>query len=299
MRCLYVDLDETLLGFRASLLLDGSGGFSARGVRALEACWRAGVEVVPFSGRRQSSVFESARMLGSCAYVFELGCGLVIDDELEWLTGGLTPSDADGSIYDQIEASGAPALLLERYAGMLEYHTPWSAGREVSHLLRGSVDIAEAHAALAAAGLDWLRLVDNGVIRADAEQMSGSPIAGAGAGLPIAGAGPGLPIAGAGGELPIVRAYHLIPGVASKARAVARHMQARGYSAEDCIAVGDSREDMGAREAVGTFWLVANALERDPSLARELHGLPRVRVAEEGYGAGVYEAVVTTLAERG
>ncbi|MDQ2761033.1 MAG: hypothetical protein M3Y17_11575, partial [Actinomycetota bacterium] len=276
--------------FRASLLLDGSGGFSARGVRALEACWRAGVEVVPYSGRRQSSVFESARMLGSCAYVFELGCGLVIDDELEWLTGGLTPSDADGSIYDQIEASGAPALLLERYAGMLEYHTPWSAGREVSHLLRGSVDIAEAHAALAAAGLDWLRLVDNGVIRADAEQMSGSPIAGAGAGLPIAGAG---------GELPIVRAYHLIPGVASKARAVARHMQARGYSPEDCIAVGDSREDMGAREAVGTFWLVANALERDPSLARELHGLPRVRVAEEGYGAGVYEAVVTTLAERG
>ncbi len=49
---------------------------------------------------------------------------------------------------------------------------------------------------------------------------------------------------------------------------------------------------------VGTFWLVANGLERDPTLARELHGRGGVRVASEGYGAGVYEAVVTTLAEQ-
>ncbi len=67
--------------------------------------------------------------------------------------------------------------------------------------------------------------------------------------------------------LPVVHAYHLIPAGASKARAVARHMQARGYCPEECIAVGDSREDMEAAAVVGTFWLVANALERDPTLA--------------------------------
>ena len=43
-------------------------------------------------------------------------------------------------------------------------------------------------------------------------------------------------------------------------------MQARGYAPDDCIAVGDSREDMDAAVVVGTFWLVANALERDPTL---------------------------------
>jgi phosphoglycolate phosphatase len=95
--------------------------------------------------------------------------------------------------------------------------------------------------------------------------------------------------------LPVVHAYHLIPSAASKARAVARHMQARGYVAADCIAVGDSREDMDAAAVVGTFWLVANALERDPGLAGEAGR--EVRVMSEGYGAGVYEAVVTTLAE--
>ena len=49
-------------------------------------------------------------------------------------------------------------------------------------------------------------------------------------------------------------------------------MQARGYAREECIAAGDSREDMEAASVVGTFWLVANALERDPTLAAEIAG---------------------------
>ena len=46
----------------------------------------------------------------------------------------------------------------------------------------------------------------------------------------------------------------------------------------------------------GTFWLVANALEKDPTLREAAARASNVRIAEEGYGAGVYEAVVTTLA---
>ncbi len=269
MRCLYTDLDGTLLGPGASLLRGADGRFSALGVRALEACWRADCEVVLYSGRRQSSVFEASRLIGSSSYVFELGCGLVLDGELEWLTGGIEPSPERGSIFDQIQASGAPALLLERYAGRLEYHTPWALGREVSHLFRGSVDLAEVEVVLSEAGFGWLRLVDNGIVREHAEQMPG---------------------------LDLVRAYHLIPAAASKARGIARHMQARGYLPADCIAVGDSREDMDTGSVVGTFWLVANALDRDPTLESEAAARADVRIAEESYGAGVYEAVVSTLA---
>jgi hydroxymethylpyrimidine pyrophosphatase-like HAD family hydrolase len=269
MRCLYVDLDGTLLGPNGSLLHGADGGFALDGVRALQACWRADAEVVLFSGRRQSSVFEDSRLIGSRSYIFELGCGLVVDGELEWLTDGLVPSEEEGTIYEQIERSGAPAMLLDRFAGRLEYHTPWSGNRDVSHLFRGSIDLEEARMALDDAGLQWLRLVDNGVIRVRSEQLAG---------------------------FSVVHAYHLIPTGASKVRAVARHMQARGYTRKDCIAVGDSREDMDAALAVGAFWLVANAIERDPELASEVAGRPRVRIASEPYGAGVYEAVVTTLA---
>ncbi len=264
LRCLYVDLDGTLLGPGASLLRGADGQFSTLAVRALEACWRADVEVVPYSGRKQDSVFHASRLIGATSYIFELGAGLVLDGELEWLTGGLVPSDAAGTIYDQIAASGAPELLMSRLPGVLEYHTPWSSDREVSHLFRGHVDLGEAAAALADSGLGWLRLVDNGVIPDRAGQ----------------------------------HAYHLVPAEASKARAVARHMRARALDPAECIAVGDSREDLDSADVVGAFWLVANASERDPTLLDEVSGRPRVRIGTEPYGAGVYEAVVTTLAER-
>ncbi len=271
MRCLYVDLDGTLLGPNSSLLTDAQGGFSLLGVRALEACARVGAEVLIYSGRGQSTVFECARMIGSSSFIFELGCGLILDGELEWLTDGIVPSSDAGSIYAQIEASGAPARLLEHYTDQLEYHTPWSDDRDVSHLFRGELDPDEANSLLSDEGFEWLRLVDNGVVRAAAEQMPG---------------------------LPVVHAYHLIPAGASKARGVATHMQARGYTREDCIAVGDSREDLDTASVVGTFWLVANALERDLTLEGHASGRAGVRVTSESYGAGVYEAVVTTLAEQ-
>ena len=36
-------------------------------------------------------------------------------------------------------------------------------------------------------------------------------------------------------------------------------MRARGYAREECIAIGDSREDLEVAEVVGRFFLVANA----------------------------------------
>jgi hydroxymethylpyrimidine pyrophosphatase-like HAD family hydrolase len=98
--------------------------------------------------------------------------------------------------------------------------------------------------------------------------------------------------------LDVVHVYHLVPAGASKGRAVARHMQARGYAPQECIACGDSREDLTAAGVVGTFWLMANALVRDPGLEPELRDRAGVAITEAGYGAGVYEAVVTTLARR-
>jgi hydroxymethylpyrimidine pyrophosphatase-like HAD family hydrolase len=265
LRAAYLDLDGTLLGRGGSLLHDGEGNFTMLGARALEACARAEVEMVPYSGRRQSTLLHDTRMLGVPSYIFEAGCGLVLDGELEWLTDGVEPRD-DQTIHDQIEASGAVAMLLSRYAGRLQVYSPWAAAREVSVLFLGDeIDALEADELLLEEGFEWLRLVDNGV-------MHGA--------------------AGTG------RAYHLIPRAASKARAVARHMQARGYSADEVIAVGDSREDLGAAAVVGTFWLVANALRREPGLREAMAEYGNVRVAEEGHGAGVYEAVITELAER-
>ena len=75
-------------------------------------------------------------------------------------------------------------------------------------------------------------------------------------------------------------AYHLVPGGASKAKAVAVHMQARGYAPTDCIAIGDSIEDLEAAAAVGRFFVVANGPERDEALRDALARFPNATVTE-------------------
>jgi phosphoglycolate phosphatase len=265
----YLDLDGTLLGRGASLLHDGEGAISLLGVRALEALLRAGVEIVLMSGRRRVTVAENARLFGQASFVYEAGCVLVLDGEEHWLTGELKPGEL--SVHEQITASQAPALLLDSYPGRLEYHEPWNEGREISHLFRGLIDAAEADELLRHAGHGALRLVDNGVVHRRSETLA---------------------------QLPHVRCYHLMPSGASKAAAVALHMRARGLARHATFAIGDSREDLAVAEHVGTFWLVANALDNDPTLRDALPAHANVRVAEGAHGDGVYEAVITTLAER-
>jgi hydroxymethylpyrimidine pyrophosphatase-like HAD family hydrolase len=158
-------------------------------------------------------------------------------------------------VHDQIAATGAPDLLLREYDGRLEYHAPFHLGREVSHVFRGLVDAGEANQFLAAEGHSALRLVDNGEIGPD------------------------------------THTFHLIPAGVSKARAVAAHMRARGYAREECIGVGDSREDLDVAEVVGRMFLVANAVAGGTS------AYPNVERTEAAMSEGFYEAILRSLAE--
>jgi hydroxymethylpyrimidine pyrophosphatase-like HAD family hydrolase len=254
VRCFYTDLDGTLLGKGASLFRTADGEFTLLAARALEACHRAGAEVVIKSGRRRAQVMEDARLLGQTSYIFEVGSGMMIDGELTFLTGELQPQEGR-TIHEQIAETGAPALLLERYAGRLEPHAPWHVDREVSHLFRGLIDAREANRLLAEEGHSGLRLVDNGEIA------------------------------------PELHGFHLIPAASSKAGAVAAHMRARGYAPEQCIGVGDSREDLEVAEVLGRFFLVANAVVGDGPLPSN------VERTEAPMSEGFYEAVIRSLAE--
>jgi hydroxymethylpyrimidine pyrophosphatase-like HAD family hydrolase len=247
IRCVYTDLDGTLLGRGASLLRDGEGRFSLSGARALEVCFRADVEAVPVSGRTRQMLHEDCRVMGLRSYVYELGGGVVLDGEDTPLAGA--------GAYERIEVSGAPQRLFEHFPGRLEYHEPWHQGRSVTHLLRGLVDLDDANALLS----EDMELVDNGAITPK----------------------PSLP------DVTEPHAYHLLPRGVSKAAGVAAHMRARGYAREECIAVGDSREDVEMADHVGRFFLVANAKASDP----------RAEVTEGGWGEGVYEAVMRSIAE--
>jgi hydroxymethylpyrimidine pyrophosphatase-like HAD family hydrolase len=264
LRSVYTDLDGTLLGRGGSLFSDHEGGFSMMQARGLEACHRAGVEVVIMSGRREPQVHEDARLIGQTSYIYEAGCAFVIDGETTLLTGEMVP-DENGTIYDQIEARGIPKALFAHFDGHLEYHSPWHTGRVLSHLFRGLVDVDEANALLRERGDDDLRLLDNGAI--------------------------GRPMPG----IEVTHAYHLVPSVVSKAAAVTAHARARSHDPADCIGIGDSVEDLEVASTVGSFFVVANGPERDPGLRAAIGGRDNVSVTEGRNGDGFYEAVVSSL----
>ncbi len=268
LRALYTDLDGTLLGLHGSLFRDAEGGFSKKQALLLEACHRAGVEVVIMSGRREAQVLSDARLIGQSSYIYEAGCGMMIEREKTLLTGSWEPNE-DGSVADQIIDAGVADLLLERFEGRLQWHSPWHTGRELSLLMRGKVDVEEVNALIAAEGHEDLRFLDNGAI--------------------------GRPMEG----IEVTHAYHLVPGGASKAEAVGAHMRAREYAPEECIAAGDSIEDLDAARFVGHFFCVANGPEKDVALREAIPNFPNVTVTEGRTGDGVYEAVVSTLAGAG
>jgi phosphoglycolate phosphatase len=268
LRCLYTDLDGTLLGKFGNLFGDAEGNFSRNQALMLEACHRAGVEVVVMSGRREAQVLSDSRLMGQTSYIYEAGCGMVIDREKTYLTGEDWVPDDDSDPAQRMVDSGIAALLFEKYEGRLEWHAPWHVGRQLSLLFRGKIDVDEANALIAEqgeAGRD-LRFLDNGAI--------------------------GRPMEG----IEVTHAYHLVPGGASKGKAVGAHMRARGYLREECIAAGDSIEDLGTAEYVGRFFCMANGHEKDEALRGAIGAYDNVTVTEGRMGDGVYEAVVTTLA---
>jgi hydroxymethylpyrimidine pyrophosphatase-like HAD family hydrolase len=266
LRCVYTDLDGTLLGRGGALFLDAEGNFSMAQARALEACARAGVEVVIMSGRREPQVHEAARLMGQGSYIFEAGCAFSLDGETILLTGELQPDEYEGTVYEQIESRGIPDMLFEHFEGRLEYHSPWHHGRVHSHLFRGKVDVHEANALLGEHGDDDLRFLDNGAIGTPMKTVEGQ-----------------------------THAYHLVPHSVSKAGAVAAHARARGFARDELIAVGDSVEDLEVAAAVGRFFVVANGPERDPGLRAYLPEFDNVTVTEATNGDGFYEAVVASL----
>jgi hypothetical protein len=266
LRAVYTDLDGTLLGRYGSLFNDADGEFTMLGARAIEACHRAGAELVLMSGRRETQVASDSRLLGQTSYIYEAGCAVMIDGERTILLGDFEVED-EVTVYESIVDLGIPDLLFSSFPGKLEYHAPWHTDRVHSHLFRGKIDAGEANAILEREGHVALKLIDNGAIVRGMEGIEGS-----------------------------AHAYHLMPTAASKANAVTFHMGARGYVPEEVIGVGDSIEDLAVAEVVPRFFVPANGPAKDAGLREAISRRPNVTVTEGRNGEGVYEAIVSTLA---
>jgi len=264
---LYTDVDGTLVGPLGNLLWDSRRIPTLAAAEALVRAAREGLQIVALTGRARGPMFEFARVLGLESWICELG-GIRVYDRGDTVVHehGAFP----GGGVPTAELHRAVELLLESYPGRLEEHSPWNASRESSFLLRGEVSTAEAEDRLAAAGLGWATLVDNGVIPSRYENLAG---------------------------LERVRAYHLLPRGVSKQAAIAADRAVRGLARSGCAVVGDAAADLECRGEVGRCFLVRNGLDKDPSLRWVTEPGSGVEVTKAGHGEGFAEVVHRLLDE--
>ena len=105
------------------------------------------------------------------------------------------------------------------------------------------MDVDEANELLVENGHNDLRFLDNGVISRPME------------GIEVARLPPG-------------------PRRREQGKAVGCHLRARGYEPEECIAVGDSIEDLESASRSGASSCVANGPEHDPVLREAMPASP-------------------------
>lgn len=267
VKVIYTDLDNTLLGPKGSIFSAPDNIYTLEPARALLALVEAGIDVVIISGRNDYQLREICRLLGLKSYIAELGCMLFYDQGREAVKNYRYPVPEGFTLHRAIADSGAPAFLLERFKGQLEYHTPWSQNQKCTHLFRGFIDVREANGLLAAEGFGNLRLVDNG-----GGHSKGKPA-----------------------PLPEIRVYHLLPRDTNKATAIIADQKRRGVGPEETIALGDSLADLEMAGAVGTFFLVADGISDNSQLSAEFMTYKNSFLTTEKMGLGWAEVAGLVL----
>ena len=155
LRVAYLDLDGTLT--RDGSMFHGAQGLTLAGARALHALHRAGVRVVPASGRTVLQLREVARLLGTRDFVAELGSVVVRE--------GVAEPTYDRARWPGTHSPLGRALTEALCAELrVEPYEPWFSLREHTVLLRGPPGLAPALAARAREVAPGVTAIDNGEV---------------------------------------------------------------------------------------------------------------------------------------
>jgi hydroxymethylpyrimidine pyrophosphatase-like HAD family hydrolase len=263
VRTVYTDLDGTMLGRGGAFVRDPDGAPVSEPMSVLLDALAAGIDLVPATGRSLRGLLGDARILGMRDVIAEMGALIAYDLGAEIVTNlGEYPGGEEPPAR-HMERVGALDLLFGEFRGRLEHHTPWSAWRDYTQLLRGLVDTGEADRVLDEAGFGWLTLHDNGRLRRG-----------------YLGLQPGT-----------AHAYHLMPRGVHKGSAVALDRTRRGIARDETIAVGDAIADLTMAPEVGALILVGDAVAEDAGLAEAASAIENVYVTTRAGNLGWCDAL--------
>ena len=238
LRVIYTDLDGTLLNDRGCLVKDIDGNFFFEGVHLLKTISEKGWDLVLVSGRNKLQLRYNAMLVGVKNYIPELGCELVYD------LGKKVHITFDISAYQyEITRGGKDliritSLLKSAFPGKIESKIEWSMERSYNALFFGEVNLTFANRILTENGYDGLVLVDNGF-----SKMMSADI-----------------------DVENPRIYNLVPAGVEKSSAIKLDRKLRALDRKNCIALGDSAEDLKMAKEVHAFFLMRDAVEMDADM---------------------------------
>ncbi len=240
IKTIYTDLDGTLLAPGGKLLCNFKGEPSFELAQAYVALKKVGVSIVIVTGRSRFQGNEFIRIFDADAFIGEMGTTIHERDtsplDVQYDTGSFEwDRKKYQTPYEAIAATGAIDDLLERYRGLLEYNYPRCLNRDVTHAMRGNVNVDEVASYLKTQGYE-LSLEDNGMLFT----VKHSSLE----------------------NLDEVHGFHVVPANTSKAIAVAQDIQRRGLNRKQTLAVGDGASDIEMGRAAGVLIVMANGLKK-------------------------------------
>lgn len=282
VKYIITDADGTM--FTASkATVNTAGEPSAELIQVLVELTKAGVGVIPCTGRNRAMIIEDARVLGFPGYIAEMG-GVIctgMKTELDWtyFTGNMPyEPDCGKTPRDIICETGVVDEMFKRWEGELEPYHDNGIGyeyREVTVALRGSAPAEEMQDMLDACGLP-LYIADNGLV---------SKIK-----LPTTlTCNPEHPKG--------VHSYHITPAGVSKGTSIMRFIELAGLKKDEVLGAGDSPADCVIADAVGTFLFMCNGLNHD-SAEEELKARNNIYISRERATDGWVAAMKGLLAAK-
>ncbi|WP_307740198.1 HAD family phosphatase [uncultured Parolsenella sp.] len=248
VRYVITDADGTMFtGAKATV--NTAGEPSAELVQTLVELTKAGVGVIPCTGRNRAMIQEDARVLGFPGWIAEMGGVLCTrqssNPEWHYFTGDMPYDPASGKTpHDVICETGVVDAILERWRGEVETYHDNGVGfeyREVTVALRGAVDEVELQNMLDQSGLP-LYLADNGMVA----RISGDTTLDCDRDHPQG-----------------VHTYHITPAGVSKGTGIVRFVELAGLAPDEVLGAGDSPADCVIADAVGTFLFMVNGFGHD------------------------------------
>ena len=263
LKVIYTDLDGTLFNDQGCIIKDCEGNFYFEVVKLFEKIAQKNWDIVLVSGRNKLQLRYNSMLVGVKNYITELGSELVHNlGEKVYVT-----FDSEKYNYEITKCGkdlvNIIKILKEAFSNKIDSNLDWSIDRTFNALFFGDVDLEKANRILKDAGYGGLVLVDNGFsklvkLNLDVESM---------------------------------RIYNLMPRGVDKSSAIKLDKELRNFKDSNCIALGDSIEDLKMAPAVKYFFLMRDAIERDGDILNSLSNFDNVFVTKHRMNRGWAEVM--------